>query len=219
MTHNSGLAANASSATFTDTFSTSGLSVGHHPIWVAADNWNNVVESDETNNLAFVNFAVTAPPKPDLIVSLISAVNVVQGSDLSFSYAIKNSGSVAAGQSWSAWHVDQQPTTTTILTPTNGFDYNSGLAANTSSTNFTDSFITTDLSVGQHTLWVAADEWNSVVESDETNNLSSVNFTVTAPAKPDLIVSLISAVNVVQGSDLSFSYAIQNIGSAAAGQH
>ena len=58
-----------------------------------------------------------APPKPDLIVSALTpaVVSVVQGTNLSFSYAIKNSGSAAAGQSWSAWQVDQKPTTSSYL--------------------------------------------------------------------------------------------------------
>jgi hypothetical protein len=42
--------------------------------------------------------------------------------------------------------------------------------------------------VGTHTLWVAADNWNYVSESNESNNWSSVSFTVAAP--PTVNISL-----------------------------
>ena len=44
---------------------------------------------------------------------------------------------------------------------------------------------TSGLSVGTHTLYVMADYWADLVsESNEANNVTSVNFTVTAPTAP-----------------------------------
>src|SRR5262249_57775662 len=85
-------------------------------------------------------------------------------------------------------------------------------------------------SVGQHTLWVEADYWNSatnmansgdndVVESDETNNWNSVTFNVTALPLSDLVVASISnPTSVMQGASFGFSYVVQNIGAAPAGK-
>ena len=42
-------------------------------------------------------------------------------------------------------------------------------------------FNTSNLSVGQHTLWVGADNFGETSESNETNNWQSITFTVTAP--------------------------------------
>jgi subtilase family serine protease len=202
-------------ASFTDSISTSSLSVGSHTLWVAADNWNNVNESDETNNWLSVGFTVTQPPLPDLIVNGITptTTSVQQGSRLSFSYVIKNQGSTAAGLDYSSWAVDQKPTTSSGVWDTIG-----SLGVNATA-SFTDSISTSSLSVGSHTLWVAADNWNNVNESDETNNWLSVGFTVTQPPLPDLIVNGITptTTSVQQGSRLSFSYVIKNQGSTAAG--
>ena len=40
------------------------------------------------------------------------------------------------------------------------------------------------MSVGQHTLYVLADNFNSVGEGSETNNVTAINFTVTGPSLP-----------------------------------
>src|SRR4030095_11371754 len=88
---------------------------------------------------------------------------------------------------------------------------------------FTNSIDTTNLSVGQHTLYIKEDYWNNgVAESNETNNLKSITFNVTAPvvATPDLVVDSISAAaSVVKGQNLDFSYLVKNLGNAAAGAH
>ena len=209
------LAAGAT-ASFTDSISTSGLSVGTHTLWVDADNWNNVAESTETNNWNSVTFTVTAPPHPDLIVSSITPAvsSVAQGTNLSFSYVIKNQGTAAAGLNYSSWLVDSKPT----VGSGSVWDTINSLAAGATA-SFTDSISTSGLSVGTHTLWVDADNWNNVAESTETNNWNSVTFTVTAPPHPDLIVSSITPAvsSVAQGTNLSFSYVIKNQGTAAAG--
>ena len=206
------LAAGASS-TINASFSTAGLSVGQHTLWVAADNWSYVGEGNETNNWTSVTFDVTAPVRADLVVSGITAGSVAQGGNLSFSYVVQNSGLGAAGQSYAAYRVDQRPDVA------NWISYNSvdPLAAGASST-INASFSTAGLSVGQHTLWVAADNWSYVGEGNETNNWTSVTFDVTAPVRADLVVSSITAGTVMQGADLDFSYAVKNSGAADAGQ-
>ena len=50
-------------------------------------------------------------------------------------------------------------------------------------------FNTGNLSVGQHTLCVGADNFGQTSESDETNNWQAIAFTVTAPPQADLVVS------------------------------
>src|SRR5205823_4299104 len=80
---------------------------------------------------------------------------------------------------------------------------------------------TAGLSVGQHTLYIKEDYWQNMVgESDETNNVRSVTFNVTAPSRPDLVVDSINvAASVVQGANLGVYYVVRDLGSTAAGQH
>ena len=113
----------------------------------------------------------------DLIVSeLTIPVSVVQGETFDFTYAIKNQGA-ASGTSAAAYFVDQKPDTAHFL----GYGSTNPLATGAQQ-NFSGGFGTADLSVGQHTLWVDADNWGQVAESNETNNFRSITFNVTAPA-------------------------------------
>ena len=77
-------------------------------------------------------------------------------------------------------------------------------------------FDTSNLSVGQHTLWIGADNFGQTTESDETNNWQSITFTVTAPPQADLVVSNLGlgAASVAQGQNLGFVYTILNNGAA-----
>jgi len=182
------------SATATNSFSTAGLSVGVHTLWVKADYWNDatgmansgnndVVESNENNNWQSLSFNVTAPPLPDLVVaSMAGSVNVTQGATYGVTYTIQNIGAAASGMSWAGIYLDQQTTTLPM-----GWNQIGALSATA-----TNSFSTAGLSVGVHTLWVKADYWNDatgmansgnndVVESNENNNWLSLSFNVTAP--------------------------------------
>ena len=77
-------------------------------------------------------------------------------------------------------------------------------------------FDTANLSVGQHTLWVGADNYGQTSESDETNNWQSINFTVTAPPQADLVVRNLGHghTSVAQGQALGFAYIVSNNGAA-----
>ena len=116
--------------------------------------------------------------QPDLVISGWTAnLSVTQGGDFTFSYFIENIGGAAApGASAAAYYVDQKPDTGHFL----GYNVTNPLASLATQT-VSGGFSTAGLSVGQHTLWIGADNWGQVAESDETDNLISVPFTVTAP--------------------------------------
>jgi hypothetical protein len=190
-------------ASFTDSISTAGLSFGPHTLWVAADNTNM------TNNLASFTFTVTGP---DLIVSSLTpaSTSVNQGTSLGFTFGITNQSTLPAGASVEAWQVDAKPTPTSFL---GSFILVSLAAGSTVSPPFPLSIPTAGLSLGTHTLWVAADNTNAF---NETNNFSSFTFTVTAP---DLIVNSLTpaSTSVDQGTSLSFNFGITNQGTGPAG--
>ena len=166
------------SRTLFNGFNTSNLSVGQHTLWVGANNFGQTTESDETNNWQSITFTVTAPPPPDLVVSNISpvAMSVVQGGFFTFNYTISNTGSSTSSPSIGAFDIDRLPNTQHWVS----LDHTNGLSPATSQT-FSEGFSTAGMSVGQHTLYVAADNFNSVGEGSETNNATAINFTVTAP--------------------------------------
>ena len=110
-----------------------------------------------------------------------ATTSVQQGSSLSFSYVIKNQGNAAAGLNYEAWQVDSKPTPGNYL----GWDTDNSLAAN-ATVSFNDSVSTANLSIGTHTLWVGADTWSNVAESDETNNWTPVSFDRNSDIPPSI---------------------------------
>ena len=154
-----------------------------------------------------ITFTVLAP---DLVVNSIGPPTVNLGAAFTFTYAVQDIGPVASGANAAAYFIDRIPDTGHFL----GYNVSNGQGAGTSQT-FGGGFSTAGLSAGQHFLWIGADNWNQVAEGNETNNWTSVAFTVLAP---DLVVSSITAgASVVQGANFTFNYAIQNIGTMTAG--
>ena len=202
--------------TLNDSFNTAGLSVGQHTLWVAADNWNQIGDSNPANNFQSITFTITAPIKPDLVVSSITAgVSVVQGNNYNFSYMVTNiAPGVPSAFSNAAYYIDQKPDPAHFA----GFNLVNQLASGTSQA-LNGTFDTTFLTAGSHVLWVAADNWNQAGDSNPNNNFTAVTFQVTAtPFKPDLIVSAINApASVVQGGTFNFSYDVKNVGQFYAG--
>src|SRR5437879_4782504 len=126
---------------------------------------------------------------PDLVVSSLATGSntVVKGQNLGLVYTIVNNGAAQSVVSYGAFYVDQKPDATHFL----GYNLTDPLGQGASRVLF-NGFNTANLSVGQHTLWVDADNFGQVSESDETNNWRSVTFTVTAPPQADMVVSSLS---------------------------
>ena len=178
-----------------------------------ADNWNQIGDTNPGNNVLSLTFQVTAPILADLVVNGITAdASVAQGGDLHFSYLIKNiSVGLPSAFSNAAYYIDQKPDPNHYT----GFNLISPLSAGAVSPTLNDTFNTAGLSVGVHTLWIAADNWSQAGDGNPLNNFLSINFTVTAPLRPDLRTSSLTVpINTMQGLDFNFSYTIQNIGTA-----
>ena len=145
-------------------FSTAALSPGQHTLFLAADNWGQVGEGNEANNLRAITFTVLAP---DLVVNSIAAAATVNlGAAFTFTYAVQDIGPVASGANAAAYFIDRIPDTGHFL----GYNVSNGQGAGTSQT-FGGGFSTAGLSAGQHFLWIGADNWNQVGEGQPgTNN-------------------------------------------------
>ena len=85
--------------------------MGQHTLYVMADNWNQIGDSNPGNNVLSLTFQVTAPILADLVVNGITAdASVAQGGDLHFSYQIKNiSVGLPSAFSNAAYYIDQKP--------------------------------------------------------------------------------------------------------------
>ena len=185
------------SRTLFNGFNTSNLSVGQHTLWVGADNFGQTSESDETNNWRSITFTVTAPPQADLAVSNLGlgAASVVQGQNLGFVYTVVNNGPGQSNLGYGGFYIDGTDTA-----HYGGNNLTDPLGWGASRTLF-NGFNTSNLSVGQHTLWVGADNFGQTAESNETNNWRSITFTVTGSPQADLDVTslAVGSASVAQG--------------------
>ena len=165
-------------------FDTSNLSVGQHTLWIGSDNLGQTTESDETNNWQSITFTVTAPPRADLVVSNLGlgAASVAQGQALGFVTTIVNNGAAQSNAGYANFYIDGMSEAYF-----GGRNFIDPLGVGASRTVF-NGFDTSNLSVGQHTLWIGSDNFGQTTESDETNNWRSITFTVTAPPRADLEV-------------------------------
>ena len=211
------LAASTTSKVHSNYIDTTSLSEGMHVLQLKADTGGDLAEDSETNNVTLVTFSVSAGIKADLEVSSLSVpTSVAQGEDLKFDYTVKNAGSKDAGMSWASVRIDSAPT----IASYNAWNWIDPLVASTGNKTVSNKVSTVGLSEGVHTLWFNADTGGSIAESDESDNTVKVSFTVTAPARPDLVIDSITpaVTTIAQGETLSFEYVLKNKGTAAATQ-
>jgi subtilase family serine protease len=193
----------------------SSLNGGTYYLFAAADDWNDVGESNENNNVVYKAITITPPAQPDLVITSITATSGTPGSNLNFSYTIKNQGSATASDHKTAFYLSTNTTLDSSDTYL-GYDFVSSLSAGVSRTESASLALSSSLNGGTYYLFAAADDWDDVSESNENNNVVYKAITLTAPAQPDLVISTISATSATPGSYLDFSYTIKNQGKAGA---
>ena len=123
-----------------------------------------------SNNAAEVVVTVTSP-KPDLIVSALTASNnqAPQGSKVTLTATIKNQGNASAGASQTQFLLDGKTQIALVNT--------AGLAPG-ASVKVSTTWLTAGVPKGSHTITATADKSNQVTESDETNNSKSITITI-----------------------------------------
>lgn len=173
---------------------------GEHKIKAVADNWNYVSESNETNNSLELNLTKVDPA--DLIVTALSWTpsNISDGQTVTFHANVNNTGS---GNTTRGFYIRF------LIDGTDkGGPYISGLS---SGSTISASYSWT-AEPGEHKIKAVADFWNSVSESNETNN--SIEFDLPRIEQSDLVVSSLtwSPLNISDGQGITFNSVITNIG-------
>jgi len=170
---------------------------GLHVIKITADINNRVTEIDETNNDKVMNFATLTP---DLIIQDISWLmeNPLINDDVTFIVTIKNQGSDTASGSQLMYSIDETPGVYQDIEPVPAGD----------TVKFT--FIST-LEAGSHTISMAIDANDDIVELEETNNDSTLTFSTIAP---DLIVKTITwaPLDAIPGDTITVTVKAENRG-------
>lgn len=170
---------------------------GLHTFKASVDYNNYVIESNENNNEHSVNIV---PNMPDIAIGTITwtPADIPAGKEVTFSIDIENRGSLKAGPSRVTYYVDGA-----IV----GYGDIGPLDAGAKVTEY---FIW-GATAGHHTIDIASDATNQILEFDETNN----SKVVTLPP-PDLVTEDVtwSPVNAAVGDTITFTATFRNQGSS-----
>ncbi|HVX86712.1 MAG TPA: CARDB domain-containing protein [Phycisphaerae bacterium] len=196
-----------------------GWDTGDYYVFVVADNYNQIVETDEGNNVASATIDATRPDEPNLTVSNVTLQSTaVPGGLISVQWTLNNTGPADATGPWTDnVALFTNPDGTGYLTQQE-FSFNGTIAAGDSVTrsqllrlppNYTGPVYAT----------VTANVYGDLVE--EPGGLSDNTATSAAPADvepaplPDLVVTNVSAPqNVVGGDQFQVSFTVANQGGA-----
>ena len=196
-----------------------GLS-GNYYLFILADGYNAMRESNETNNQGRSNvFQITLTPPPDLqVTSVTKPANAFSGDAVTVAWRVSNAGNGATPQN--SWHDRLYLSDDITLTLDTDFTlatvyHNGALAAG--------AFYTAEQVVnlpqtifGDYYLFVVTDVGNAVFENVLEDNNSSVPgspIAITLSPPPDLeVTSLDSLTNVASGQQLTVNWEVTNNG-------
>jgi subtilase family serine protease len=175
---------------------------GDHKVTVLADDGNAITEVDETNNKKETAYSTLTP---DLLVEDIQwhMENPLVSDTVVINIIVGNGGTDTTGDFHLLYSIDDTPSLNLDMAP---------LSAGGS---FTVS-ITPLLTLGSHTVRVALDTAEEVIELDENNNGRSVSFSTVAP---DLAIKSISwPAKAAAGDTVTITVNLENQGTDKAGK-
>jgi uncharacterized repeat protein (TIGR01451 family) len=177
---------------------------GSHTISVVVDCDNQLTESNEDNNKLTRTLPIIPP---DLVITgiTLSPENPAIGDTITFKTTLKNQGGGTAETFKVAYFLDD-----TLLNKETIYHLEYDTSANTTCTWKSQG--------GYHIFKAFVDCDNSIAESDENNNESSITV---APDMPDLAVTEITwsppDLPAPAGSTVTFNVQIENLGSLSTG--
>jgi subtilase family serine protease len=191
---------------------------GNYYILSVADYTNAVTEISETDNVSSVAISVSAT-NVDLLVQNhnISPANVATGNTINATANISNQGTTPAGASSVSYYLSSNTTfeTSDVLL---GTSTGTNLASGSSAYRTASLTIPANTSPGAYQILFIADASNSVIETNETNNISRATITIASPTSVDLVIQAPSGfpTTVTAGNNIDVSSFIYNQGVAAA---
>lgn len=206
--HNGVLASGANYSVTGDVFVPAGLT-GEYNVFVVTDRSNNVLESNETNNVSLPDAVILelAPPA-DLVVETITPLaSVIPGESATFSWTGRNAGSNAATGLWTdsvylssdqTWDIDD------VLI---GQQTQSGPLNPAATYNATLSTVVPAMNPGAYYVIVRTDTRNRVRESNETNN-TRVAATTTAADVIELQLGVPRTTTLTTGQERFYKVAV-----------
>ncbi len=191
----------------THSFQPSGA--GSFTAWAFIDSGSQVTESEETNNTGSYTYTVNAP---DLIVTSLTVAPEPSelGTELTATFKAKNQGDLAA----EAFRIDLWEHLGSPPAGTGGDAFWAVTNLDPQEETSPRTYTFTPGALGSYTAWVLADSADDLVESDETNNAASDEYTVCAP---DLAISELSVTPdpSALGKELTATIKVRNEGNSS----
>jgi subtilase family serine protease len=179
---------------------------GTYTVTATVDFSNVVTESDETNNVRFIEVTCITPNKEDLVVEVLTWVplNPIETDTITITAGVKNIGPAVAAASTLQLEVGTETSPPTYAIP----------ALDPGATHEIQRQVV--LTPGTYQITATADVNDVINESSETNNVTIENITVAAIPKPDLIVSSLthSPSNPSITDPITITAIVQNTGNA-----
>ena len=220
----SSLGGNGSSPESETVFIPANTPSGNYYILFYADKDDNVVEGDETDNVAYITITVSAPvpQNPDLIIQNHNTTpsSIVAGNSTTVSCDVKNQGNVSTGgNSTLVYYLSNDNIFDPSDTYLNAYNTINTLAGGAIQNINTSVAIPPSTSSGSHYIILVADANNVISESNENNNVGYRAITVTAPPLPDLICQnqTSNKTTVVAGGTVTVGCEVKNQGTLSAG--
>jgi subtilase family serine protease len=187
---------------------------GNYFLFVVGDGTKQVMETDESNNLAFAPLTIT---RPDVSIGSVTVNgNLVSGVAVGINYSLANQGSGQANPSTTKFYLSADANfdlTSDVLV---GSVVTSGVAANSTATGAANITVPQNLSIGNYYLFGVADSTAQLIESNENNNLSAA--TPVNVAQIDLAIgNLVTPTTLALNSSLIITYNLSNVGNAVSG--
>ena len=190
---------------------------GSYWVIVKVDGDNDIIEGIETNNTRLSDNKVTVSGSPDLTIDSVSATTPVSvASVVTITRSIRNPGTAALTRPVAIRYYLSNDAVinfgtggdTILYTET----YYGGLAAGASTTGTTQCVVPAHVSPWDYYIGAYVDVVDSILEEDETNNVTvSALTTMTVDGAPDLRALSVSAVSTgVQGTPITVSISVQN---------
>jgi subtilase family serine protease len=189
--------------------------IGDGYLLVKTDGGNHQAETDETDNVKSVAISVTAPEVNLVVTDFTAPATALSGQTISLSWTVQNQGQDPTTSS--DWYDYVYYSTDDVFGNSDdvyiAYNYPSSLPLdpNETYTVTTDVTLPPDL-IGNGYLLVKTDGYNAQAETDETDNVKSVEITVTAPQANLVVTDFTAPDTALSGQSISLSWTVQNQG-------
>ncbi|UCC92730.1 MAG: hypothetical protein JSW25_08710, partial [Thermoplasmata archaeon] len=194
------------------------LALGEHTLIVTVDPDDDIKETDETDNNMSLDFNMTAPTAPDLVIEEVTPLNttVTQGEETRARVVVANVGGATVVDDFEValWLNEAFSVGTIGLVATTGVTEDIPVGGNATVVLIWTVPVDTDVGAN-HFIRAEADWMRAVVELDDSNNnLTYDGLTVIPRALPDLTVPTVVPVDptLKMDSRVTFTITVANIG-------